>query len=221
MKRIRFWRWCCSWASAPAPAAAAGFSNWAVLIVAGDDHAHSGAHAEVFDNARRDLARPSPASASPATWCNSRSSRHGCRSRPMSGNIANALWDLTNRATGGCLIYFTSHGSPDRHRDRHDAILAPDTVPHRQQCLRPKPSVDRDVGLLFRASSCRCWRRPTAWCSRRRGPTAPASAAAMSDHYTFFDGCFLQSLPQTGNFPRTWRDRAGAYASSSAAGNKP
>src|SRR5271168_3370621 len=32
------------------------FSDWAAIIVAGDDHAHSGAHSEVFDNARRDLA---------------------------------------------------------------------------------------------------------------------------------------------------------------------
>ena len=38
------------------PAAAAGFSDWAVLLVAGDDHAHSGAKSQVFDNARRDLA---------------------------------------------------------------------------------------------------------------------------------------------------------------------
>jgi len=38
-------------------AQAAGFSDWAVLLVAGDDHAHSGASSQVFDNARRDLAR--------------------------------------------------------------------------------------------------------------------------------------------------------------------
>src|SRR5665811_1947526 len=36
--------------------AASPFSDWAAIIVAGDDHAHSGAHSEVFDNARRDLA---------------------------------------------------------------------------------------------------------------------------------------------------------------------
>ena len=36
--------------------AAAPFADWSVIIVAGDDHAHSGAHSEVFDNARRDLA---------------------------------------------------------------------------------------------------------------------------------------------------------------------
>ena len=27
--------------------------------------------------------------------------------------IANELWDLSNRTNGGCLVYFTSHGSPD------------------------------------------------------------------------------------------------------------
>ena len=33
------------------------FANWAVIIVAGDSHAHSGAPSQAFDNARRDLTR--------------------------------------------------------------------------------------------------------------------------------------------------------------------
>ena len=39
------------------PAGAADFSNWAVMIVAGDHHSHSGKDSQVFDNARRDLAK--------------------------------------------------------------------------------------------------------------------------------------------------------------------
>ncbi|MBV9903036.1 MAG: peptidase C13, partial [Alphaproteobacteria bacterium] len=33
-----------------APAFAAGFSDWAAIVVAGDWHSHSGAPSEVFDN---------------------------------------------------------------------------------------------------------------------------------------------------------------------------
>ena len=39
------------------PGAAGAFANWAAIVVAGDWHAHSGAPSEVFDNARRDLAK--------------------------------------------------------------------------------------------------------------------------------------------------------------------
>src|SRR5262249_45571710 len=35
---------------------ASGYSNWAVVVVAGDWHAHDGSPSEIFDNARRDVA---------------------------------------------------------------------------------------------------------------------------------------------------------------------
>src|SRR5262245_29468436 len=39
------------------PAFAGAFGAWAAIIVAGDYRAHSGAPAEFFDNARRDIAK--------------------------------------------------------------------------------------------------------------------------------------------------------------------
>ena len=98
------------------PALAAGFADWAVVLVAGDDHAHSGAPSQVFDNARRDLANAfasigfSPAQHGAILG----RSRTRMRRQTDAADIANALWDLTNRATGGCLIYFTSpwHAQP-------------------------------------------------------------------------------------------------------------
>ena len=38
--------------------------------------------------------------------------------------IGTTLWDLSSRAPGGCLIYFTSHGTPDGIVS-YDQILAP------------------------------------------------------------------------------------------------
>src|ERR1041385_1288477 len=34
-----------------------GYSNWAVIVVAGDWHAHDGSPSEIFDNARRDVSQ--------------------------------------------------------------------------------------------------------------------------------------------------------------------
>src|ERR1700761_7115953 len=94
-------------------AAAADFSNWAVVLVAGDDHAHSGAHSMVFDNARRDLAKAfAQIGFNPANMVQFSVDQPDAL-HTSGGEISNALWDLTNRAPGGCLIYFTSHGSPD------------------------------------------------------------------------------------------------------------
>src|SRR6185436_12024230 len=44
---------CAMMFAAPAQAA---FSDWAAIVVAGDNHAHDGGPSEVFDNGRRDVA---------------------------------------------------------------------------------------------------------------------------------------------------------------------
>src|ERR1700759_2618174 len=95
-------------------AAAADFSNWAVLLVAGDDHAHSGAPSQVFDNARRDLAKAfAGIGFNPANMVQFSVNPAADAAPTDAAAIGNALWDLTDRAKGGCLIYFTSHGTPD------------------------------------------------------------------------------------------------------------
>src|SRR5579871_1162796 len=99
---------------AATPALANQFANWAVLIVAGDDHAHSGAPSQVFDNARRDLARAfAGIGFSPGNMVEFSVDPAPDAQHTNIPDIANALWDLSNRAPGGCLIYFTSHGAPD------------------------------------------------------------------------------------------------------------
>ncbi len=67
----------------------------------------------MFDNARRDLAKAfAGIGFNPANKAQfSVDQPDALHTDPR--EIANALWDLTNRAPAGCLIYFTSHGSPD------------------------------------------------------------------------------------------------------------
>src|SRR5476651_786704 len=96
------------------PASAAAFSNCAVLLVAGDNRAHSGAPSQVFDNARRDLARGfASIGFNPANMVQFSVNPGPDAAETNASDISNALWDLTDRARGGCLIYFTSHGTPD------------------------------------------------------------------------------------------------------------
>src|ERR1700744_2364739 len=110
-----------------APASAAGFSDWAVLIAAGDDHAHSGAKSQVFDNARRDLAKAFAAIGfSPQNMVQFSVDPGPDADQTNVQNIANGLWDVTNRAPGGCLIYFTSHGQYNAGIVTNDAMLGPE-----------------------------------------------------------------------------------------------
>ena len=109
------------------PASANQFANWAVLIVAGDDHAHDGTHADVFDNARRDLAKSFAAIGfTPANMVEFSVDPAPDAQETKISAIATALWDVSNRAPGGCMIYFTSHGVYDKGILVGNGILGPD-----------------------------------------------------------------------------------------------
>src|SRR6185437_16103723 len=128
-------------AGAASAASAADFSNWAVLLVAGDDHAHSGAHSMVFDNARRDLAKAfAGIGFNPANMVQFSVDQPDAQHTGAAA-IANALWDLSNRAPGGCLIYFTSHGSPDGIIADEGQITPPKFATIVNNACGAKPSV--------------------------------------------------------------------------------
>src|SRR6185312_14603756 len=93
--------------------ASADYSRWAVVIVAGDDHAHDGGHSEVFDNARKKLAAAfARIGFSPANMIQFSVDPDAASRKSSIRGFADELWDLSGRAPGGCLIYFTSHGTP-------------------------------------------------------------------------------------------------------------
>jgi hypothetical protein len=182
-------------------ACAAGFSDWAVLLVAGDDHAHSGAPSQVFDNARRDLVRAFEGIGfSPDNIMQFSVDPDKNAEETKTSAIANGLWDLTNRAKGGCLIYFTSHGTPNGIIS-NGTELAPDTwskivnnacgkrpaVIVMSSCFSGQfvPVLANDNRMVFTAAR----------------PDRTSFGCGESDHYTFFDGCFLQSLPASSDFP--------------------
>ncbi len=105
--------------ASPLAWAATPFAGWAAVVVAGDDQgAHDGAPTRAFDNARRDvaaaLARRGFSGANIAQF-----SLHpelypaDHAARTDLAPVATRLRELASRAPDGCLVYFTSHGSPD------------------------------------------------------------------------------------------------------------
>ncbi|HZZ33997.1 MAG TPA: C13 family peptidase [Phenylobacterium sp.] len=190
-------------AAAP-PATASPFSDWSAVIVAGDWHAHSGGPSEAFDNARRDVTHAFElAGFAPAhlRQFSVRPERYPgvalTKSEPEA--IYDALADLTQKTTGGCLIYFSSHG-------------APTGVVVDQQFLPP--------GVLANMVDTTCGKRPTVviisacfsgvFVSPLAGPNRMVLTAARrdrssfgcgeADKYPYFDQCVLESLPNVANF---------------------
>ena len=187
-----------------ASASAADFSKWAVLVVAGDNHAHSGAPSQVFDNARRDLAKAfAGIGFSPQNMVQFSLDPDKDAEETRTSTIANRLWDLSNRAPGGCLIYFTSHGAPPPNGGivTGNEMIGPDSwskivgnacgkrpaVIVMSACFSGQflPALEGDNRMVFTAAR----------------PDRTSFGCGESDHYTFFDGCFLQALPASSGFP--------------------
>jgi hypothetical protein len=195
----------CLWLGLAGPAAAASpFSDWSAVVVAGDWHAHSGGPSEAFDNARRDVTQAfEQAGFDPANLrqFSVRPERYKdvvlTKSSPQA--VYDGLAELTARATGGCLIYFSSHG-------------APQGVVVDQRFLPP--------GVLANMLDNTCGKRPTVviisacfsgvFVPALAGPNRMVLTAARpdrssfgcgeADKYPYFDQCILESMPKVSDF---------------------
>ena len=189
----------------PGPAAAATFSDWAAMIVAGDWHAHSGNPSEVFDNARRDLGKAfvgigfNPANI--AEFSVRPEKYPGQDLHPSEADsIARGVWDITRQARGGCLIYFTSHGSPDGIVV-DQRLLAPEvmaTMVSNSCGARPTVVI---LSACYSGVFVRSLAAPNRMILTAARPDRSSFGCGEQDTYTFFDTCILSQLPLSVSFP--------------------
>ncbi len=194
----------------PLPAAAAGYGDWAAIVVAGDFHAHSGAESEVFDDARRDVASDLMGigfSPNNLIQFSMRPERYPAqqprRSDPQ--NIATTLWDLSNSTSGGCFAYFTSHGTPDGFVIGEN-VLAPAKMSQIvNNACGDRPTVVF-VSSCFSGVFVPTLAAPNRLIMSAARPDRTSFGCGESDRYTFFDACFLASFKGAGDFPTLAKD---------------
>ena len=182
------------------------FADWAVIVVAGDDHAaHAGASTEAFDNARHDIADAllsigfSKANILQfSVW-----PEHFSAPRPLMTDmptITQGLTSLTARARAGCLIYITSHGAPQGVLIRQ--TLAP---PQQLASLIDRTCGDRPTVVVLSACYSGVFVPFLAGQNRlimsaaRRDRTS--FGCSEDNKYPYFDDCILQTLPRANDFP--------------------
>ena len=181
--------------------ATADFSHWAVVLVAGDYRAHSGAPSKVFDNARRDLATAfARIGFDKANMIHFSVDYDDGTQHVSVPEIATAMQTVAARAHDGCLIYFTSHGTPTG-MIMGDAVLTPaqmrDMV---NSACGSRPSV-------IVMSACYSGQFVPALAGENRvimtaaRPDRTSFGCGEMDHYTFFDDCFLRAMPMASDFP--------------------
>jgi hypothetical protein len=181
------------------------FKDWAAIVVAADYHAHSGAPVEAFDNARRDLSNAfikAGFATSHVSQFSVRPERYGAWKAQGIDPASNLLTELKRQSattTGGCLVYFTSHGNAD------GIVLGKGMLTPRAmaQLLGEGCGGKPTVAVISACFS-------GVFIPVLAAPNRMIMTAARNDRssfgcqedvtYTFFDDCFLQSLAASRNF---------------------
>lgn len=185
--------------------AASAFSDWAAVVVAGDFHAHNGQPSEAFDNARRDVSGAltrigfDPAnlrqfSVRPERYPDAHAGKSDA------DNIYDALVDLTRKAQGGCLVYFSSHGAP-QGVVIDQGILSPEVMAvllDRTCGERPTVVV---ISACFSGVFVPALAAPNRMVLTAARPDRTSFGCGQDDKYPYFDECFLSSVPQAHDFP--------------------
>lgn len=188
------------WLATALPAAAAppSFADWAAVVVAGDFRAHSGKPSEVFDNARHDVSQAltrigfAPAnvrqfSVRPSRYVEDRPGRSDI------DDIYDGLIDVAARATGGCLIYFSSHGAPEGVLVGRE-LVAPGVVAFMiDHTCGQRPTVVV-ISACFSGVFVPALAGPNRMVLTAARPDRSSFGCGEADRYPFFDDCFLSSM---------------------------
>jgi hypothetical protein len=196
--------------SAPQARAAGAFGDWAAIFVAADDHAHSGAHSEVFDNARRDLATAfAKAGFAPANMAQFSVHPEDYPNQKvlpaLPPVISDTLSRLAAQARGGCLVYVTSHGGPEGFIVLGGNVFtAAGLASLIDDACGQRPTVVV-VSACYSGAFIPPLSAPNHLVLTAARPDRTSFGCGESDRYTYFDACMLGALPTAHDFPALGR----------------
>src|SRR3954464_351282 len=183
---------------------AGAYFDWAGAVVAGDWHDHEGRPSEIFDNARRDVsAALGEIGFNPSNIAqfSVRPGRYPA-AHPFdadAGSIADTMADLSERARGGCLLYFSSHGSPS------GIVLGQRFLsPARLDAIVSDTCGERPTIVVISACYSGVFVRPLAAPNRMiltaARPDRSSFGCGGTTRYPYFDACFLATIDEVQDF---------------------
>ena len=190
--------------AARAQARATDFSNWAAVVVAADWRAHDGSDAPIFDNARRDvvqlLQRQGFRAGNIAQMTSASSPDEGVALTSF-GGLLEALERTTAQAPAGCLIYFSSHGSPQGIVFGRTQALTPDRLAAalgRYCAGRPTIAV---ISACFSGVFVPALAAENRMVLTAARPDRTSFGCGATNRYPYFDECVLQVGPNSADWP--------------------
>ena len=188
----------------PAATQAPGFSDWAVVVVAGDWRSISGT-TQAFDNARRDLSEAFVKAGfrrENLRQYSLRPERAGDDPRVVVSPdfVMDGFLEAARGARGGCLFYLTSHGDPTGAVFGDRNVLSPSALDQLlTRACGPRPTVaviSACYSGVFIAGAARS-NRMILTAAR---PDRSSFGCGEKNKYPYFDACVLESLPRSQDF---------------------
>lgn len=179
-----------------------GYDDWAVGILAADWRDGSGAPIDAFDNAARALAKGFEAVGfKPENISNLSLRPNPQNGRALASDIAFAAFGSKAAvAEAGCLLYFTSHGSPDGMVLGREGLLTPSRLASLVDgwCgTRPTVVV---VSACYSGGFVPALSAPNRMVITAARPDRSSFGCAAGVEYPYFDGCVLEALPSADDF---------------------
>lgn len=186
-------------------ASANGFESWSAIVVAGDFRAHSGAPSEVFDNGRRDISKALVNLGFVPSHIKQFSARpeQDMETVPLRSDMETVDTEfrkLARQSSGGCFLYFTSHGAPQGILIGNN-LVAPNVIAQivNDACADRMTVVV--VSACFSGVFVPALRTENRMILTAARPDRTSFGCGEANVYTFFDQCFLESIPQSRDFP--------------------
>ncbi len=180
----------------------AGFSNWAVGIVAADWRDSDGATIEAFENAKTALTESFESVGFKAENIAALSLRpNGANGWALASEVAFAsIASKAQTASSGCLLYFMSHGSPEGIVLGREGLLGPVRMNNLvTQWCGERPTVVV-VSACYSGVFVPALAGPNRMVMTAARPDRTSFGCKAEFEYTFYDGCVLQSLPSADDF---------------------
>ncbi len=185
---------------AQTPPSGSRFDGWAAAVIAADWRTSAGEPIQAFDNARRDVTAGFLAAGFERAALYDATLRPDVPSPVSAAEALEGIFRVAETNTRGCLLYFTSHGSPEGLVFGPDAQLTPTSMATLVRSLcQSRPTI-----VIVSA----CY--SGIFVNALSGPDRMVMTAARRDRnsfgcgkdatYPYFDGCVIESLSTARDF---------------------
>ncbi len=192
----------CSPARAQGETEEATFKDWAAAFVAADWRDGNGRTIDAFDNASRDLAKAFASAGLKSANIADLSLRPNIilGTAPSSRKMFEAIEAKTKAAQSGCLLYFTSHGSPEGIVLGNEGLLSPermDTLVDQWCGERPTVVV---ISACYSGAFLPALQAANRMVMTAARPDRTSFGCSAEATYPYFDACVLEALPEADDF---------------------